>query len=52
VRGKNQKESSHISPLISNFYLLKIFKIEKLDEKSLPKEILKKNIGEFFCNQK
>jgi methionyl-tRNA formyltransferase len=27
---------------------LKIFKIEKLEEKSLPKEILKKNVGEFF----
>jgi methionyl-tRNA formyltransferase len=48
VRGNNQKESSHISPPTSNFYLLKIFKIEKLDEKSLPKEILKKNVGEFF----
>jgi methionyl-tRNA formyltransferase len=48
VRGNHQKESSHISPSTSNFYLLKIFKIEKLDEKSLPKEILKKNVGEFF----
>jgi methionyl-tRNA formyltransferase len=48
VRGKHQKESSHISPLTSNFYLLKIFEIEKLNEKSLPKEILKKNVGEFF----
>jgi methionyl-tRNA formyltransferase len=48
VRDKHQKESSHISPPTSNFYLLKIFKIEKLDEKSLPKEILKKNVGEFF----
>jgi methionyl-tRNA formyltransferase len=48
VRGKNQKESSHIPPPTSNFYLLKIFKIEKLDERSLPKEILKKNVGEFF----
>jgi methionyl-tRNA formyltransferase len=47
VRGKHQKESSHISPLTSNFYLLKIFKIEKLDERNLPKEILKKNVGEF-----
>jgi methionyl-tRNA formyltransferase len=49
VRGKHQKESSHISPPTSNFYLLKIFKIEKLDEKNLPKEILKKNVGEFFA---
>jgi methionyl-tRNA formyltransferase len=48
VRDKHQKESSHISPPTSSFYLLKIFKIEKLDEKSLPKEILKKNVGEFF----
>jgi methionyl-tRNA formyltransferase len=48
VRGKHQKESSHISPPTSNFYLLKIFRIEKLDEKNLPKEILKKNVGEFF----
>jgi methionyl-tRNA formyltransferase len=28
--------------------MLKILNIEKLDEKSLPKEILKKNVGEFF----
>jgi methionyl-tRNA formyltransferase len=48
VRGKHQKESSHISEPTSNFYLLKIFRIEKLDEKNLPKEILKKNLGEFF----
>jgi methionyl-tRNA formyltransferase len=48
VRSKNQKESSHIPPPTSNFYLLKIFKIEKLEERSLPKEILKKNVGEFF----
>jgi methionyl-tRNA formyltransferase len=48
VRGKHQKESSHISPPTSNFYLLKIFKVEKLDERNLPKEILKKNVGEFF----
>jgi methionyl-tRNA formyltransferase len=48
VRGKHQKESSHISPPTSNFYWLKIFKIEKLDERNLPKEILKKNVGEFF----
>ena len=28
--------------------ILKIFKIEKINEKNLPKEILKKNVGEFF----
>jgi len=28
--------------------ILKIFKIEKLEEKNLPREILKKNVGEFF----
>ncbi len=32
----------------SDFLLLKIFNIEKINEKILPKEILKKNIGEFF----
>jgi methionyl-tRNA formyltransferase len=48
VGGKHQKESSRLSEPTSNFYLLKIFKIEKLNEKSLPKEILKKNVGEFF----
>jgi methionyl-tRNA formyltransferase len=45
---KIQKESSHISSSTSRFYLLKIFKIEKLNEKNLPKEILKKNVGKFF----
>jgi methionyl-tRNA formyltransferase len=54
IRALNPWPGTFIKILISkseipnNYKILKIFKIEKLDERNLPKEILKKNIGEFF----
>ncbi len=54
IRALNPWPGTYIKILISkseipnNYKILKIFRIEKLDEKSLPKEILKKNVGEFF----
>jgi methionyl-tRNA formyltransferase len=45
IKVKSQKSKVKSE---NDFLLLKIFKIEKLEEKSLPKEILKKNVGEFF----
>jgi methionyl-tRNA formyltransferase len=43
IRVQNSKLKNE-----SDFLLLKIFNIEKINEKILPKEIFKKNIGEFF----
>jgi len=49
IRALNPWPSTYIKVKSENdFLLLKIFKIEKLNEKNLPKEILKKNVGEFF----
>jgi methionyl-tRNA formyltransferase len=54
IRALNPWPGTFIKILISkseipnNYKILKIFKMEKLNEKSLPKEILKKNVGEFF----
>ena len=54
IRALNPWPGTYIKILVSkseipnNYKILKIFEIEKLNEKNLPKEILKKNVGEFF----
>ena len=50
IRAFNPWPSTYIyiNTQISKNKILKIFKTEKLNEKNLSKEILKKNIGEFF----
>ncbi|GIW67458.1 MAG: methionyl-tRNA formyltransferase [Candidatus Parcubacteria bacterium] len=46
IRALNPWPGTYIR--IRDLQILKIFKIKKLDEKNLPQEILKKDVGEFF----